>query len=348
MLTPSVAGYASQEPWLPEAEGITDWGQDFHTLLLGDRLRMTAFRTAIFEAVAPGSIVVDLGTGTGILAQWALEAGAARVYGIDFNKSILDSAVDRITAEGHGARFHPRHGMSYDIELPERADVIISETLGNLTDNEGCVRILADARTRFLADDGVLLPSKVESYLTPVAATAAHAAVERGDIRGGDESVPGSDRLRGLGITGVFDTYYDTIVPRDTYLATPRLARTYEFTATETDEYTITTRFLIKRDGMFTGFKGYFIADLSPSVCMDISGDDITNGTTSDSWKHCYLPVATPVEVVRGDRLTLTFSRKPNSANSAFGQRYTWSGSIHRDNDQIAAFEHQSGVDRSR
>ncbi|NUT99081.1 MAG: methyltransferase domain-containing protein [Saccharothrix sp.] len=331
-----VAGsrYAAQDVWMPASESITEWDADFHALMLGDRLRMTAFRTAIHEVVTPGSVVVDLGTGTGILAQWALEAGAARVYGIDFNEAVLDTAVQRIAKAGLGERFRPVHGMSFDIELPERAGVIISETLGNIADNEGCVRILADARTRWLTDDGVMLPSTVESYLVPVAAGRAHRSVASGQTRGG--TVAGNR----------FGTYYDTILPLDTYLATPRLARRYEFTSTETDEYTISTSFLVGHDGVFTGFKGYFVADLSPTVTMDISGDDITRRLTSDSWKHCYLPVETPVEVWAGDRITLTFSRSGASDSGSFGQRYRWAGSVVRDTTVLAGFDHESGTAR--
>jgi type I protein arginine methyltransferase len=136
--------YEPQQPWLPSSEGIMDWGEDFHDLMLGDRLRMNAFRTAIDETVRKDAVVVDLGTGTGILAEWALRAGAARVYGIDFNRSMLDIAAARLA--GFGDRFVAVPGLSFDLELPERADVIVSETLGNLVDNESCVRILADAR----------------------------------------------------------------------------------------------------------------------------------------------------------------------------------------------------------
>lgn len=342
MLTPPSIAYRPQEPWLPASEEITDWGTDFHTLLLGDRVRMAAFHAAIHEVVNPGSIVVDLGTGTGVLARWALEAGAARVYGIDFNDSVLVTAAEQITAAGFGARFLPMHGMSFDIDLPDRADVIVSETLGNIADNEGCVRILADARMRFLAPGGTLIPSSVQSYLVPVGALVAHDAVRRADIRGGGESLSGEQRLRALGVAGRFDTYYDAVIPWRCHLATPRVARSYGFVPGETDEYEITLPFLVRRDGSFTGFKGYFLADLSPTVVMDISGDDILGGTASDSWKHCYLPVDQPIPVRPGDRITLTFSRTPGAGS--FGQYYRWRGTVYRGPSVLGRFDQRSGA----
>jgi type I protein arginine methyltransferase len=322
------ASYELEQPWLPSSEGIVEWGADFHALMLGDRLRMTAFRTAVHEVVRPGSVVLDLGTGTGVLAQWALEAGAVRVYGIDFNAAVLQTAVDRIAEAGFADRFHPRQGMSYETELPEQADVVISETLGNLADNESCVPILADARERFLAADGVMIPAQVESYLVPVAAVRAHDALSAGRVRGGEQPAD------------PFNTYYDTVLPWTAHLATPRLARRYEFTKAESDTYEVPTTFAIRHDGVFTGFKGYFTANLSPSVAMDISGDDIEHGTASDSWKHAYLPVREPIEVHRGDRIALTFSR---SSAGSFTQRYRWTGAVFRDDTVVGRFDHQSG-----
>jgi protein arginine N-methyltransferase 1 len=97
----------------PAALEIDVWGEAFHKTMLEDTQRMKAFEDAIKEVVIPGSVVVDLGTGTGILAKWALEAGAARVYGIEVNSSILDIALSNLS--GFGDRFIPMLGNSLHI-----------------------------------------------------------------------------------------------------------------------------------------------------------------------------------------------------------------------------------------
>src|SRR5262245_41834363 len=127
--------YSAEQVWPPFSESLLEWDEAFHDLMLNDRLRMIAYRKAIFEAVKPGDLVLDLGTGTGILSQWALEAGAGRVYGIDLSAPILAEAVERMRRAGLAERFEPINKLSYEVELPKRVDVLISEIIGNMADN---------------------------------------------------------------------------------------------------------------------------------------------------------------------------------------------------------------------
>ncbi|MGB6162350.1 MAG: methyltransferase domain-containing protein [Pseudonocardiaceae bacterium] len=346
-MTSTATGTAKYEPeqvWLPASEQLLEWDASFHDLLLGDEIRMAAFRAAIAETVQPDMTVLDLGTGTGILALWALEAGADRVYGIDFNASVLQTATERVVAAGYGKRFHPICGVSFDVSLPERVDVVVSETMGNLADNEGFVAILADARYRLLAEGGLMVPSRVESYLVPVAAERAHEQVSRGTPADAGDPALFTERLRRRGARSVFDLYYDVIIPVDTYLATPRVARLYDFAASTgipptAASYQVPLTYTVQRDGLLTGFKGYFVATLSHTVALDISSDDIAGRATSDSWKHCYLPIAKPVAVRRGDRIGLTFSRScAGGAAGPFRQSYQWDGQVISQGTPVARF----------
>jgi protein arginine N-methyltransferase 1 len=336
-------GYAPEQIWLPASEQLMEWDMNFHELLLGDKLRMTAFSQAIAEVIQPGSVVVDLGTGTGILAEWALHAGARRVYAIELNRLLLALATARIESAGFADRFCPVLGLSFDVELPEPVDVIVSETMGNIADNEGFVKILKDARRRFLKPGGVLLPRRVSSYLVPVSAERAHAAVRQASPHG----VPGPEQfarqLRARMARNPFDLYYDAIIPTSCYLSQPRLARRYEFSQDEVDSYELHLSFIVHRSGSLTGFKGYFVAILSNQVILNISGDDIPGGTTSDSWKHCFLPIEDVCPVHPGDRIELTFRRsRPIGAITVFRQCYQWRGEVISGNTTVACFEQEA------
>lgn len=345
MILPVAPGfeYEAQQVWLPASEGIMGWGTGFHDLMLNDHIRMAAFREAIAESVRPGMTVLDLGTGTGVLARWALEAGAARVYGIDLNETVLRAAVDQLTEAGYGDRFVPLCDLSYQVTLPERVDLIVSEIMGNLVDNEDCVTILNDARKRFLKPGGAMLPRRVESYLVPVGAEHAHDRVRRRDHQAGADPGEVDDALLRRGVNSPFDLYYDTILPAATYLATPRVLRLHRLDEDTSPEYAEHLGFTVSAPGLLTGFKGYFIATLSDHVTLDIAGDDITGRTTSDSWKHCYLPIEEPIAVRPHDRVRLDFSRtKVATPGSPFQQIYRWSGQVRRGPAVVGTFAQAS------
>ena len=322
-MTPdSVAAYTHEDVAEPWSEQVLDWGAEFHDLLLGDALRMRAYRLALREAVRPGDVVVDLGTGTGVLARWAIEAGAARAYGVERDPALLDRARAAAVDAGMGDRFVPVAGLSFDVDLPEPADLVVSEILGNLVDNEACGPILADARARFLRPGGRLLPRRVERYLVPVEAPRAHATVA---------SRPGRP----------FDAYYDVVLPRTGYLASPRADRAFD-AGVDVPEYETRLVFAVDRAGLFTGFKGWFVADLSDTVVLDIAGDHVGTGprdrTSSDSWRHAFLPVADPVAVEPHDRIVVTLSRAVPPGGGPFAQSYRWAGEVRRGPGALATF----------
>ena len=60
-----------------------DAGLPYHASLLGDPHRMAAYERAIRAVVKPGAIVLDVGTGTGVLAMMAARCGARRVHAVE-------------------------------------------------------------------------------------------------------------------------------------------------------------------------------------------------------------------------------------------------------------------------
>ena len=336
--------YSSEEVWFPLSEDILAWEMDFHNLMLNDQIRMKAYEKAIKEVVKPGMKIVDLGTGTGILSLWALEAGASKVYGIDVNAEILKKADERIQQAGFSDRYQTINKLSYKAELPEKVDVIISEILGNLADNEDMTPIIDDARIRFLKKDGVILPRRVKTFIVPVSSTNAYDQLKKKQCKGVNSKYEIDDLMDKLQIDDQFNLYYDMIVPKQTYLSDPQVVCQFEFDGKDESQYELTRSYLVKNAGIFTGFKGYFVAQLSNNVVLDISGDDIENRDTSDCWKHCYLPVKKPFSVFKGDEIVSKYSRYyPSVRNSAFRQGYSWQGDVIRDKKVVYSFCQKTG-----
>jgi len=94
-----------------------------------DEDRTNALRAAIRRKVKPGDVVVDAGTGSGILALFAAEAGAKKVYAVDVDPVALNLARRSIEASAYADRIEVIQADLKEFELPVPADVVIMEML---------------------------------------------------------------------------------------------------------------------------------------------------------------------------------------------------------------------------
>jgi len=124
---------------------------DFHHSMLADEVRTSSFLRAITEVVKPGDVVVDIGSGTGVLSLFAAMAGASRVYSIE-REPVIEIAGEIATRNGLSETISFIAGSSLEVEIPERADVLVTETIGNVGFDEGIVTWVADARRRLMRE----------------------------------------------------------------------------------------------------------------------------------------------------------------------------------------------------
>ena len=94
-----------------------------------DEERTSTLRTAICRKVGPGDVVVDAGTGSGILALFAAEAGAAKVYAVDVDPAALTLARQAIAASAFADRIEIVQADLMEFELPAPVDVVVMEML---------------------------------------------------------------------------------------------------------------------------------------------------------------------------------------------------------------------------
>jgi SAM-dependent methyltransferase len=256
-----------------------------HHLLLADRVRLRAVSRALRETVRPGDVVVDLGAGTGILGLLALRAGAGRVYAIE-RHPILRLARMLARENGVGDRVRFVKGDSRRVRLPERADLVVSDLVGPLGIDEEMADVVADAR-RFLRRGGKFLPARSEVWVAPVRAEALH----RRHVRAGS----------GFGVRlGAFHTIAANCmaafggVPRG--LAAP-LRRAFVF------DFGRDRAAFPRRRGLRFRVGGGTVHGLAIVVRVRLSRSVTMDSQFGSHWKPIFLPIRTPVETRRGDRL---------------------------------------------
>lgn len=133
---------------------------EMHIELLDDLARTARFVAAIERSVRPGDVVVDLGSGTGVLAMAAARAGAARVHAIE--ASAFAAVTAAIVGEnGYRDRIDVIRAWSHEVVLTQPADVLVAEIIGNDPLGEGVLRYVPDAVQRLLKPGGRVLPARI-------------------------------------------------------------------------------------------------------------------------------------------------------------------------------------------
>ncbi|KAI4335775.1 hypothetical protein L6164_014385 [Bauhinia variegata] len=137
--------------------------------MLSDRVRMDAYFNAIFENKHHFNekTVLDVGTGSGILALWSAQAGARKVYAVEATK-MSEHARALVRANNLEHVVEVIEGSMEDVTLPEKVDVIISEWMGYFLLRESMFDSVICARDRWLKPTGVMYPSHARMWFAPV------------------------------------------------------------------------------------------------------------------------------------------------------------------------------------
>jgi protein arginine N-methyltransferase 1 len=272
----------------------------YHRTLLADRVRTDSYQRAILTTVRPGDVVLDVGTGTGVLACLAARAGARRVYAVEAG-DVID--VARQVARRNGLDDHVvfLNARAERLDLPERVDVVVTETMGNFGVDEGILGVGLDVRTRLLRDGGRMIPRIVELFAVPVELPDVYAR----EIECWDDEVWGLDfsPVRGIAANAVRIV---TLTPA-AFLAEPTAFARAPLLEIGTSEVHGSAAWRAQRAGTLHGFGGWFVAELTAGVRL-------SNGPPlmTPSWAHAFLPLERPVDLEAGDRVSVSISALAN------------------------------------
>jgi protein arginine N-methyltransferase 1 len=125
--------------------------------MLTDRVRMGAYLEAMRRYITPDTVVLDIGTVPGVTALLAAQCGARHVYAIEANSTVW---LGKRLAQANGLqdRITFYHGLSMECEIPERADLLISDLRGSSPLFGLHIPTIIDARARLLKPQAIQVP----------------------------------------------------------------------------------------------------------------------------------------------------------------------------------------------
>lgn len=171
-------------------EAVNDW----HFAMLNDSNRNQFYFDAMAEVVE-GKRVIDIGAGSGLLSLMAFKRGASKVLAIEASNDMVDLArlnIQRNCCDG----IEVIHNLSSRVTLPEdqKADVLVSETLGALMLGEGMLDYVSDARRRLARPGAQVIPAGGAQYamLISSADLSMVSSVQKEQCQGFDLSAIGS------------------------------------------------------------------------------------------------------------------------------------------------------------
>lgn len=305
--------------------------------MLRDTARVEGYKAGI-EAAKPqieGATVMDIGTGSGILAFLAARCGAKKVYAVEASVEI--ARVASKLARGNGfvgvVEVLPKHleEVTHD-DIPRGSvDVIISELFSHFLVGEVGLQVVTMAKTRFLRPGGLVLPAKAKLKLSPFEDKALGAELRSRHAFWRQRDFYGFDLTPALPIAdeqAVRQNVVDVVDPK-TLLVPPALSPGPELDLVGPDDPEVWRRMSFdvsfpsrERDAVVDGLCGWWDAIFEvPSGAAPV----LSTGPDADPtvWAQCRFMLDRPLAVSATARLTASCEMRAHEARESYSLRIT-------------------------
>ncbi|ONK81012.1 uncharacterized protein A4U43_C01F24290 [Asparagus officinalis] len=306
--------------------------------MLSDRVRMDAYFNAVFQNKHhfKDKVVLDVGTGSGILAIWSAQAGARKVYAVEATK-MAEHARELVKANDVENVVEVIEGSIEDVTLPENVDVIISEWMGYFLLRESMFDSVIWARDRWLKPDGMMYPSHARMWVAPIRSGLADQ--KKGDFNSAMSDwysfVADTETHYGVNMNALTKAYreenekyylktslWNNLHPHQ-IVGTPAIIKEIDcLTATVDDIRNVTANFMssINIDHtQLSGFAGWFDVHFRGSMQNPAMSEvELTTAPSTEDYTHWGQQVFMlhpPPRVNKGDSLTVSFSMSRSKEN---------------------------------
>ncbi len=315
--------------WWPSIAEYFVYDELAYHAMTSDERRNESYRAAIRERVRD-KVVLEVGTGPeALLSRFCAAAGARRVYAIEMLQDSFDRASRRVRELGLDDRIEVIHGDATKVELPERADVCVSEIVGAIGGCEGAAVILNGVR-HLLAPGAQMIPARSATLYAPVELPdgmleeLAFGPLPARYVEKIFAEVGNPFDLR-VCVKGLDHSHL---------LAQPRMFEDLDWRGTVSPSVRHEEHFEIERPGKLDGFLVWLTLDTGAGESIDILKNE-----------HCWLPVFFPlgngrIDVSAGD--TIEGVSGAVLCDDGLHPDYFVEGTLLRREQEPIAFRHHS------
>ncbi|KAF4804357.1 Protein arginine N-methyltransferase 8 [Turdus rufiventris] len=278
--------------------------------MLKDEVRTLTYRNSMYhnKHVFKDKIVLDVGSGTGILSMFAAKAGAKKVYGIECS-SISDYSEKIIKANHLDNIITIFKGKVEEVELPvDQVDIIISEWMGYCLFYESMLNTVIFARDKWLKPGGLMFPDRAALYVV---------AIE--DRQYKDFKIHWWENVYGFDMTCIRDVamkepLVDIVDPKQV-VTNACLIKEVDIYTVKTEELEFTSAFClqIQRNDYIHALVTYF--NIEFTKCHKKMGFSTAPDAPYTHWKQTVFYLEDYLTVRRGEEIYGTISMKPNAKN---------------------------------